>query len=113
MHTGEILFLTVVIITFAAFSLTLLLSVMTYERHKSARAAAMRASTTAQRTQAIERLAGAQATIRELAAQAGVSDAVLRGMVGAGLLEVLGLPLADAGFKAAHHALGRLVHPDR
>ena len=34
MHTGEILFLTVVIITFAAFSLTLLLSVMTYERHK-------------------------------------------------------------------------------
>ncbi len=52
MHTGEILFLTVVIITFAAFSLTLLLSVMTYERHKSARAAAMRASTTAQRTQA-------------------------------------------------------------
>ena len=42
---------------------------------------------TPQRTQAIERLAGAQATIRELAAQSGVSDAVLRGMVTAGLLE--------------------------
>jgi len=44
---------------------------------------------TPQRAQAIERLAGAQATIRELAAQAGVSDAVLRAMVGAGLLEAV------------------------
>jgi primosomal protein N' (replication factor Y) len=44
---------------------------------------------TAQRTQAIARLAGAQATIRELAAIAGVSDAVLRGMVSAGLLEAV------------------------
>jgi len=44
---------------------------------------------TPQRTQAIERLAGAQATIRELAAIAEVSDAVLRGMVSAGLLEAV------------------------
>jgi primosomal protein N' (replication factor Y) (superfamily II helicase) len=44
---------------------------------------------TPQRTQAIERLAGQQATIRELATIAGVSDAVLRGMVGAGLMEAV------------------------
>lgn len=39
------------------------------------------------RAQALERLAGIQATIRELAEQAGVSDAVLRGLVGEGVLE--------------------------
>jgi len=44
---------------------------------------------TPQRTQAIERLAGQQATIRELATISGVSDAVLRGMVSAGLLEAV------------------------
>ncbi|WP_420382468.1 primosomal protein N' [Novosphingobium sp.] len=44
---------------------------------------------TSQRAQAIERLDGAQATIRELAVIASVSDAVLRGMVGAGLLEAV------------------------
>jgi primosomal protein N' (replication factor Y) len=44
---------------------------------------------TPQRTRAIERLAGQQATIRELAELAGVSDAVLRGMVAAGLLEAV------------------------
>ena len=44
---------------------------------------------TPQRALAIERLAGEQATIRELATIAGVSDAVLRGMVGAGLLEAV------------------------
>ncbi|WP_369801427.1 primosomal protein N' [Novosphingobium sp. Fuku2-ISO-50] len=44
---------------------------------------------TPQRAQAIERLAGQQATIRELATIAGVSDAVLRGMVGAGLMEAV------------------------
>ncbi len=42
---------------------------------------------TAQREQALERLPGKQATIRELAQIAGVSDGVLRGMVGAGLIE--------------------------
>lgn len=42
---------------------------------------------TAQRKQAMERLAGEQGTMRELAAQAGVSEGVLRGMMGAGLLE--------------------------
>ena len=42
---------------------------------------------TPQRTQAIERLDGAQGTIRELAARAGVSDGVLRGLVQAGAME--------------------------
>jgi primosomal protein N' (replication factor Y) len=42
---------------------------------------------TPQRAKAIEALHGQQATIRELAELAGVSDAVLRGMVTAGLLE--------------------------
>ncbi|WP_068073025.1 primosomal protein N' [Novosphingobium lentum] len=45
--------------------------------------------TTPQRAQAIERLDGQQGTIRELAAIAGVSDAVLRGLVNAGLLEAV------------------------
>ena len=40
-----------------------------------------------QRAKALTALEGRQATIRELAALAGVSDAVLRGMVGAGMLE--------------------------
>ncbi|WP_372731269.1 primosomal protein N' [Novosphingobium sp.] len=42
---------------------------------------------TPQRAKAIEALHSQQATIRELAELAGVSDAVLRGMVNAGLLE--------------------------
>ena len=42
---------------------------------------------TPQRQQAIERLAGDQGTIRELSAAAQVSEGVLRGMVGAGLIE--------------------------
>ncbi len=42
---------------------------------------------TPQRKQALDALIGEQATIRELAAKAGVSDGVLRGMVGAGLIE--------------------------
>jgi primosomal protein N' (replication factor Y) len=44
---------------------------------------------TPQRAQALDRLTGLQATIRELATIAGVSDAVLRGMVTAGLLEAV------------------------
>ncbi len=44
---------------------------------------------TPQRAKAIEALDGQQATIRELAATAGVSDSVLRGMVNAGLLEAV------------------------
>jgi primosomal protein N' (replication factor Y) (superfamily II helicase) len=39
---------------------------------------------TPQRAKALEALGGRQATIRELAAIAGVSEAVLRGMAGAG-----------------------------
>ena len=42
---------------------------------------------TAQRRAALEKLAGEQATLRELAAIAGVSESVLRGMVNAGTLE--------------------------
>mgnify|MGYP006174379497 FL=1 len=42
---------------------------------------------TAQRKTALEALAGEQGTMRELAALAGVSEGVLRGMAGAGLLE--------------------------
>src|SRR5690606_26007367 len=42
---------------------------------------------TAQRAAAMDALQGEQATIRELAHIAGVSEGVLRGMVGAGLLE--------------------------
>ncbi|PLK27719.1 primosomal protein N' [Novosphingobium sp. TH158] len=42
---------------------------------------------TPQRAAAIEALEGEQATIRELAEKAGVSEGVLRGMAGAGLLE--------------------------
>ena len=44
---------------------------------------------TPQREQAIERLVGRQGTIRELADHAGVSDAVVRGLVNAGALEAV------------------------
>ena len=44
---------------------------------------------TTQRAMAMERLTGQQATIRELAEIAGVSDGVLRGMANAGLLEAV------------------------
>lgn len=52
---------------------------------------------TPQRKAAIARLAGAQATIRELAALAHVSEGVLRGMIGAGLLEAVRVD-ADRAF---------------
>ena len=42
---------------------------------------------TPQRAVALDALGGEQATIRELAAIAGVSEGVLRGMIGAGLIE--------------------------
>ncbi len=42
---------------------------------------------TAQRKTALEKLAGEQGTMRELVSIAGVSEGVLRGMAGAGLLE--------------------------
>ena len=45
------------------------------------------ARATPQRTRALERIEGRQGTIRELAAHAEVSDAVMRGLVGAGALE--------------------------
>lgn len=48
---------------------------------------------TPQRAAALEKLAGEQATMRELAALAGVSEAVLRGMAGAGLLEAVRVDL--------------------
>jgi primosomal protein N' (replication factor Y) len=57
---------------------------------------------TAQRKTALEKLAGEQGTMRELAAQAAVSEGVLRAMLGAGLLEPVTVaidrpyPAADA-----------------
>ena len=42
---------------------------------------------TPQREQALARIEGRQGTVRELAAHAGVSDAVMRGLIGAGALE--------------------------
>ena len=59
---------------------------------------------TAQRERAIAALEGEQATIRELAALAGVSESVLRGMVAQGVLEPVEVdcdrpyPAADPGF---------------
>ncbi len=38
MQTGEILYLAIVIATFVAFSGTLLMTVMAYDRHKASRA---------------------------------------------------------------------------
>ncbi|MBA3053928.1 MAG: primosomal protein N' [Sphingomonadales bacterium] len=61
---------------------------------------------TPQRAVALEALAGEQATIRELAEKAGVSEGVLRGMVGTGLLEPVAVdldrpyPTARADFAA-------------
>ena len=55
---------------------------------------------TPQRAAAMEALEGEQATIRELAEKAGVSEGVLRGMVGAGLLEAVIVDL-DRPFPAA------------
>ena len=48
---------------------------------------------TAQRSAAVEKLPGAQGTMRELAEIAGVTEAVLRGMVGVGLLEAVTVDL--------------------
>jgi primosomal protein N' (replication factor Y) len=48
---------------------------------------------TPQRAAAMDALHGEQATIRELAAIAGVSEGVLRGMVGAGLLEAVSVDI--------------------
>ena len=59
---------------------------------------------TAQRKQALERLSGEQGTMRELAAIAEVSEGVLRGMAGAGLIEPVSVaidrpyPPADPDF---------------
>ena len=48
---------------------------------------------TPQRAAAMDALGGEQATIRELAAMAGVSEGVLRGMAGAGILEAVSVDL--------------------
>ena len=60
---------------------------------------------TPQRKQAMAALAGEQGTMRELAAIAGVSEGVLRGMMGAGLLEPVSVAI-DRPYPAAdpdHH----------
>lgn len=51
---------------------------------------------TAQRKQAIERLPGKQGTMRELAAIAGVSEGVLRGMANAGLIDPVSVAIDRA-----------------
>ena len=56
---------------------------------------------TAQRKAALEALAGEQGTMRELAARAGVSEGVLRGMAGAGLLEPVTVQI-DRRYPAAN-----------
>jgi primosomal protein N' (replication factor Y) len=59
---------------------------------------------TAQRKRALEMLGGEQGTIRELASVGGVTEGVLRGMVGAGLIEPVSVaidrpyPPADPAF---------------
>lgn len=61
---------------------------------------------TAQRAAALESLQGMQGTLRELAESAGVTEAVLRGMLGAGLIEAVSVdldrpyPRADPDFAA-------------
>lgn len=63
---------------------------------------------TAQRERAMELLEGEQATIRELAELAGVSDAVLRGLVNQGVLEPVTVdcdrpyPRAESGHATVH-----------
>jgi primosomal protein N' (replication factor Y) len=63
---------------------------------------------TPQREQALERLQGRQGTVRELAAHAQVSDAVLRGLANAGALEPVAvdadrpLDCPDADFAPPH-----------
>ena len=54
--------------------------------YRLAEAAEGHARLTAQRRAALEKLAGLRGTLRELTEAAGVSEAVLRGMVGAGLM---------------------------
>jgi len=70
--------------------------------YRLAEAAPEQKRLTSQRAQAVERLDGAQATIRELALIAGVSDAVLRGMVGTGLLEAVRVD-SDRAYPAPRH----------
>ncbi|MEM7664758.1 MAG: primosomal protein N' [Pseudomonadota bacterium] len=55
---------------------------------------------TPQRKQALERLIGEQGTIRELASAGEVSEGVLRGMVGAGLIEAVTVAI-DRPFPSA------------
>ncbi len=71
------------------------------------------------RKQALERLPGAQGTLRELAEIAGVSDAVLRGMVNHGILEALRVDLdrpytpADPEHDVPHLSAGQQAAADR
>jgi primosomal protein N' (replication factor Y) len=69
---------------------------------------------TPQRAAAMDALHGEQATIRELAEIAGVSEGVLRGMVGAGLLEAVTVDLDRAYPRArADHAAPQLSEDQR
>ena len=68
---------------------------------------------TPQRAAATEHLAGAQGTMRELAEMASVTEAVLRGMVSAGLMEAVQVdldrpyPAADPGFAVPDLSAGQ------
>jgi primosomal protein N' (replication factor Y) len=74
---------------------------------------------TTMRKQALERLPGAQGTMREMAEIAGVSDAVLRGMVGNGLIEAVQVdldrpyPQADPDFESPVLSDGQQAAADR
>ena len=73
---------------------------------------------TPQRSAALEVLQGAQGTLRELAEQASVTEAVLRGMVGAGMMEAVQVdldrayPRADPGFAVPELSEGQQAAAD-
>ncbi len=67
--------------------------VVTEYRLSDTEPAGRSARLTPQRAAALDALQGEQATIRELTAIAGVSEGVLRGMVGAGLLEAVAVAI--------------------
>ena len=68
---------------------------------------------TPQRALALEALAGEQATVRELAAKAGVSEGVIRGLVDAGAIEAVAIsadtpyPLPDPDFAPPELSAGQ------
>jgi primosomal protein N' (replication factor Y) len=68
---------------------------------------------TPQRAAALDALQGEQASIRELAELAGVSEGVLRGMVGAGLLESIATGLTALPCPTSRCPISARVRPKR